>query len=278
MKLSIEIATLYHYYLYFCQYISRIYLVLKWIHFSIFNAIHIISITLAHTKKQGISNSNFGDAVIDQVLATTSQCGVFAFRENYHVKVLCDDGSLTFATYHGLDHSKKDLYDNLACKFVASCLIIKNSLSKHAHTYLNEQYYVNQTNYPNTMITEVVLITSFGWNSGSVGGGGDKDINKPVAILLLHLADDSDNNSNDNDGSVGLFESEDLNDGRASNDNVSIANIPATAYELENDNIINDGIVTDNDDGNNDNNNDSTNIQVMTTMMTLVKTNLDLMM
>ena len=65
----------------------------------LFDAVQIISTTLTYTRKQSISNSNFGDAVLDQVLDTTSQCSIFIFGEIYHTKVLCGDGCLTFATY-----------------------------------------------------------------------------------------------------------------------------------------------------------------------------------
>ena len=35
---------------------------------------------------------NFGDAVHNQVFAAQSQCGAFAFGENYHVKVVRNYG------------------------------------------------------------------------------------------------------------------------------------------------------------------------------------------
>ena len=67
----------------------------------LYNGLQIISSTLSYSQKQGIFNSNFGDAVLDQVLSTTSQCGVFGFRERYHEKVLSDD-SLDFTAYFAL--------------------------------------------------------------------------------------------------------------------------------------------------------------------------------
>ena len=45
----------------------------------LYDGLQIIPSTLSYSQKQGISNSDFGDAVHDQILATTSQCGVFAF-------------------------------------------------------------------------------------------------------------------------------------------------------------------------------------------------------
>lgn len=40
-------------------------------------AIPIIFFTFTYTHKNGISNSDFGDAVLDQVIYITSQCGFF---------------------------------------------------------------------------------------------------------------------------------------------------------------------------------------------------------
>ena len=105
------------------------------------------------------------------------------------------------------------------------------------------------------MIVTVALIILFGKNSESSGSGGDKSTNKPDIIVSLHLADDSNNYSDDDDESVGSFESKDLHDGRASNDDLSTIDVPTTASELENDNI-NDSVVTDDDDRNKDHNNE----------------------
>ena len=84
----------------------------------------------------GISNNDFGDGVFNQVFATTSQCGVFLFEEDYHGYVLCNDGNLTLTNYHTLVLSEKDKYDNLARVLVASHLIVKTaSAPVHAHTW-----------------------------------------------------------------------------------------------------------------------------------------------
>ena len=56
----------------------------------LYDGLQIISSTLTYTQKPGVSNSNFGDAVNDQVLATISQHGIFVFQVNYHKKVLVD--------------------------------------------------------------------------------------------------------------------------------------------------------------------------------------------
>ena len=85
----------------------------------LYDGLQIISSTLSYSQKQGISNSNFGEAVLDQVLATLSQCGVFAFGERYHKKVLSDD-SLTPTQYFALTQEKKDPYDAKDRDLVAS--------------------------------------------------------------------------------------------------------------------------------------------------------------
>ena len=53
-----------------------------------FDALEITSSNLIFTQKQGIFNNYFGATISNQVLATTSQCDVFVFRENYHPKVI----------------------------------------------------------------------------------------------------------------------------------------------------------------------------------------------
>ena len=54
--------------------------------------------------------------------------------------------------------------------------------------------------YPSTVVAMVALIPSFGANSGRTGGGGgEKDTNKPDAIVSLHQADDSNDNPDDYD-------------------------------------------------------------------------------
>ena len=109
-------------------------------------ALTILSSTLSSTQRKGIFNHDFGDAVLDQVLATQSQCGVFVFKENYHSKGLRYDGNLILTGYYSLDQSRKDKYDTAARELVAYPLIIKNSLSTRAPTYLKDQYFVNQSN------------------------------------------------------------------------------------------------------------------------------------
>ena len=62
----------------------------------------------------------------------------------------------------------------------------------------------------------VAPITFFGANSGrnSGCGAGDKDANKPDAIVSLHIADNSKNGSDDNGKPVESFKSDDSKDGR----------------------------------------------------------------
>ena len=75
--------------------------------------LQIISSTNSNTcfvNDRGISNIDFGDTAVDQGLAPWTQHGVFVFGENYHSKVLVNDGNLILTNYHSL----VDLgYDNL---------------------------------------------------------------------------------------------------------------------------------------------------------------------
>ena len=59
--------------------------------------------TLSYVQTKGVTNNNFGEAVLDQVTAAQSQCGVFVFGEKYHIKVLSDDGLFGgFVDYYAL--------------------------------------------------------------------------------------------------------------------------------------------------------------------------------
>ena len=71
----------------------------------------IFSTTLFHVQIKGISNHDFGDAIHNQVFTTQSRCGVFAFGDNYHAKVLSDDGYTSLKDYFSFDQAKKDKYD-----------------------------------------------------------------------------------------------------------------------------------------------------------------------
>ena len=124
--------------------------------------LQIISSTNSNTcfvNDRGISNIDFGDTAVDQVLATWIQHSVFVLGESYHSKVQVNDGNLTLKNYHTLDQSGKDKYDTVARELVVSCLIIENSLPTHASMYLRDQYFVNQSNYSDTVIMVVVMIT-----------------------------------------------------------------------------------------------------------------------
>ena len=136
--------------------------------------------------------------------------------------MISDDG-LTHIDYHALPIEDKDKYDNLACELVVSSLIIKNCKSSCAHTYLKKNCFVGVQNYPSTIAAMVVLITSFGANSGRTsGGGGEKDANKPNTIVSMHLTNDNNDDSDDSDDddeSVESFEPDDSNNGRTNSNN-----------------------------------------------------------
>ena len=160
-------------------------------------------------KKKSVSNHDFGDAIYDQVLAAQSQCGTFAFGENYHMKVLKVDGISDLVDYFALDQAQRDDYDELARQLVCARLIVNNSLSSKTRTFLKEQFVVNQSNYPDTVVDAVAMITLFGNGNDKGGGGGNNNnVNKtPESIVSIHLADDGNDCSNNDDGSVESFES-----------------------------------------------------------------------
>ena len=145
----------------------------------------ILTSTLSYVQKEGISNPDFDDAVHDQVFAAQSQCGAFAFGENYHIKVLSNDGSSDLKDYFSFDQSKKDKYDKLARQLVCARLIINNSLYSKTRIYLKEQYVVNQSNYPDTMVEAVAMITFCGNNDTSGGRGNNTNTNKIPKRLYL---------------------------------------------------------------------------------------------
>ena len=138
------------------------------------------------------------------LLPSQSQCGVFAFGENDHIKVLTDDGVSGLKDYF-FDQDRKDKFDELALQLVCTCLITNSSISSKTCTFLKEQYVVNQSNYSDTVIEAVAMITSFG-NDDIIGRSNNKNTNKiPKAIVLIHLADCGENCSNDDDISVASF-------------------------------------------------------------------------
>ena len=117
----------------------------------LYDGIQNISSTLTYTQKASVSNSNFGDVVNYQVLATMSQCGVFVFGEIYHKKVL-DDKSFIFTQYRAMSDPDKAVIDGLARELITSRLIIKNCTSSCARTYLKENCFVGAMNYPSTIV------------------------------------------------------------------------------------------------------------------------------
>ena len=91
--------------------------------------LRMLTSTLSHVQRKNISDHDFGDAIYDQVYATQSQCGVFAFGENYHLKVLRDDGILNLTVYAALDAPQREAYDEKARQLICARLIVNNSLS-----------------------------------------------------------------------------------------------------------------------------------------------------
>ena len=90
-----------------------------------------------------------------------SQYRVFVFRENYQKKVLTNN-SLNLTTYQTtMVQVDKDKCKDLACKLIASRFIVKNCTSSCARTYLKENYFVNEKNYPLTIVATVALIVFF---------------------------------------------------------------------------------------------------------------------
>ena len=102
----------------------------------------------------------------DQVFVAQSQCSAFAFDEKYHVKMLSSDGFSDLKDYFSFGQTKKDKYDTLARQLMSTRLIINNRLSSNTCIYLKEQYVINQSKYPNTVVKAVVMITSFGNDDG----------------------------------------------------------------------------------------------------------------
>ena len=105
--------------------------------------------------------------------------------------MLSDDG-LDLPGYFKLTKVEKESYDGKARNLVLSRIITQSRTSSRTRTYLKEQYYVNQANYPSTVVETIALITSFGPNSGRSGGGGggEKNAEEPEAVVSIHLAID----------------------------------------------------------------------------------------
>ena len=233
---------------------------LKWIRNHTHYTLQIISATKSNTcfvNDRGIPNIDFNDTAIDQVLTTWTQHGVLVFGENYHSKVLANDGNLTLTNYHTRNQSGNDEYDTVASELIVPCLIIDNSPWTQALMYLRDQYFVNQSNYPNTVITASTMITSFGIDFVPMVNGdkGDKNTNNTNTIVSIHSADYSnDCSTHDDDGPFKSFESI-ANDERTSNYQDILV-----ASELENNNIDDNIITSDDDDGDDDDDNDAENM------------------
>ena len=178
--------------------------------------------------------------------------------------MLSDDGISDLKDYFSFDQTKKDKYDTLARQLVCASLIINNSLSSKSRIYLKEQYVVNQSNYPDTVIETIAMITSFGNNDTGRGRGdnNNNNMNKPPeGIVSVHLANCGNNCSNDNDGSVTSFVSTANDQGTTDDDDLPGTEAPVVNSEFGNDNI-NKNVET-NDDGNGGDNNDNDDVTTM---------------
>ena len=143
--------------------------------------------TLSYVQTKGVTNNNFGEAVLDQVTAAQSQYSVFVFREQYHIKVMSDDGlSSGLVDYYNLGtDDKRKVYDEKAQQLVCAWLIINNSLSNKTCIFLREQHVLNQLNYPNNVIEAVAMITLFGNDNGG-GKANNNNSNTNKLQMLLY--------------------------------------------------------------------------------------------
>ena len=196
--------------------------------------LNIEASTLSYVQTKDVSNDDFRDAILDQVTAAQSQCGNFVFGEQYHLKVLSDDGLSSLTDYFNLGtDAERETYDEKARQLVCARLIINNSLSNKTRVFLQEQYVVNHSNYPDTVVEAVAMITSFGNDSGGgKGGKNNNNTNKnPDAIVSIHLAKHGVNCSDDNNRSVGSFES--TANGRGTNDDSELPDVLAPVIDSE---------------------------------------------
>ena len=192
---------------------------------------------------------------MDQVTAAQSQCGNFVFGEQYHLKVLGDDGLSSLKDYFNLGtDAKREAYNEKARQLVCARLIINNSLSNKTRVFLREQYIVNHSNYPDTVVEAVAMITSFGNDSGGgKGGKNNNNTNKnPDAIVSIHLAEHGDDYSDDDDGSVGSFESTANDQGTNDDSESPDVSAPVIDSEFRNDNSDENIETSDNGDGSDD--------------------------
>ena len=96
--------------------------------------LQIISSTRSNTcfaNNRGTFNIDYGDTVVDQVLVTRNQHGIFVFRENYHSKVLVNDDDFILTNYYTLDQLGNNKYGSVASELVVPRLIIENSPSTY---------------------------------------------------------------------------------------------------------------------------------------------------
>ena len=101
--------------------------------------------------------------------------------------MLTDDGVSGLKDYFSFDQDRKEKFDGLPWQLVCARLIINNSLFSKTRTFLKEQYLVNQSNYPDTMIEAIAMITLFG-NDDISGRGNNKITNKiPEENVSINL-------------------------------------------------------------------------------------------
>ena len=141
----------------------------------------LLSTTLSYSQTKGKYNQDLCDTVYVQILATQRQYGVFVFGDNYHPKVLSDDENFILKDFSS-DQTNTNKYDKAAQERVAFRLIINNSLSSKSCPYIKDKLVVNQSNYSNTVVKAVTIITLF---RSDVGDGGNNNTHKIPKKLYL---------------------------------------------------------------------------------------------
>ena len=102
--------------------------------------------TLSYVQKKGESNNEFGDAVMDQVSAAQSQCGVFIFRDHYHIKVLSDNGISDLTGYFILtEEEKKSMMNWRDSSYVRGSSLTTVYQTKHVSFFDNNVLLINRT-------------------------------------------------------------------------------------------------------------------------------------
>ena len=111
--------------------------------------------TLSYAQKKGKSNNEFGDGLMDQVSAAQSQCGIFAFGEHYHIKVLSVNASPTSqSTSFSPKKRKKSMMNWPDSSYVRGSSLTTVYPTKHVYFYENNTLLIN----PTTPITSSKLL------------------------------------------------------------------------------------------------------------------------